>query len=291
MYLLPTSCHPASVTKNIPFSLCLRIVRICSKTEYRDKQFLKLKELMLSRGYSDRMIDSAIERARTIPRHVALRKVFKKDKDKRPIFVTTYDPRLPNIQNIQAKHWRSMTCQDPYLKEVFKAPPLTAFKRQKNIRDHIIRAKLPNSQRAYPLRNLKGMKKCKKFCRACPFIIETKCINIDRENSWNIEQNLDCNTSNVVYMIECNKENCKMRYIGETKRIFKFRMAEHIGYVQNQDDTPSGRHFNESGHSLADMKMFILEKVKKNDELYRKEREHYFIRKFNTYYKGLNRQP
>ena len=185
--------------------------------------------LMLSRGYSDRMIDSAIERARTIPRHVALRKVFKKDKDKRPIFVTTYDPRLPNIQNIQAKHWRSMTCQDPYLKEVFKAPPLTAFKRQKNIRDHIIRAKLPNSQRAYPLRNLKGMKKCKKTCRACPFIKETKCINIDRENSWNIEQNLDCNTSNVVYMIECNKENCKMRYIGETKRIFKFRMAEHIG--------------------------------------------------------------
>ena len=43
-------------------------------------------------------------------------------------------------------------------------------------------------------------------------------------------------------------------------------------------------HFNESGHSLADMKMIILEKVKKNDELYRKECEHYFIRKFNTYY-------
>ena len=144
--------------------------------------------------------------------------------------------------HLKKKHWRSMIGQDPYLKEVFKAPPLTAFKRQKNIRDHIIRAKLPNSQRAYPLRTLKGMKKCKKFCRACPFILETKCINIDRENSWNIEQNLDCNTSNVVYMIECNKENCKMRYIGETKRIFKFRMAEHIGYVQNQDDIPSGRH-------------------------------------------------
>ena len=68
-------------------------------------------------------------------------------------------------------------------------------------------------------------------------------------------------------------------------------MAERIGYVQNKDDTPSGKHFNESGHSLADMKMVILEKVKKNDELYRKECEHYFIRKFNTFYKGLNRQP
>jgi hypothetical protein len=48
MYLLPSSCHPPSCTKNIPFSLCLRIVRICSKPEYREKQFLNLKKLMES---------------------------------------------------------------------------------------------------------------------------------------------------------------------------------------------------------------------------------------------------
>ena len=30
-YLLPSSCHPAHVTENIPFSLALRIVRICSE--------------------------------------------------------------------------------------------------------------------------------------------------------------------------------------------------------------------------------------------------------------------
>ena len=35
MYLLPSSCHPPSCTKNI--------VRICSKPEYREKQFLNLK--------------------------------------------------------------------------------------------------------------------------------------------------------------------------------------------------------------------------------------------------------
>ena len=29
-YLLPTSCHPAHVTSNIPYSLALRIVRICT---------------------------------------------------------------------------------------------------------------------------------------------------------------------------------------------------------------------------------------------------------------------
>ena len=50
--------------------------------------------------------------------------------------------------------------------------------------------------------------------------------------------------------------------------------------------------FNPNKKRYVIMKMVILEKVKKNNELYRKEREHYFITKFNNNYsKGLNRQP
>ena len=82
-----------------------------------------------------------------------------------------------------------------------------------------------------------------------------------------------------------------MKYVGETRRILKFRFAEHRGYVNNQEDTPTGEHFNSPGHSLADMTVTILEKVKSSDDLYRKEREKYFIRKFNTFYKGLNIRP
>ena len=82
-----------------------------------------------------------------------------------------------------------------------------------------------------------------------------------------------------------------MRYIGETSRILKFRLAEHRGYVNYGDDTATGEHFNLPGHSLSDLSITILEQVKKKDDLYRKEREKYFIRKFNTFYRGLNRQP
>ena len=79
MYLLPSSCHPPAFSKNIPYSLCLRIVRICSNPENREKQFLKLKELMENRGYSENTISSAIDRARRIPRHVALKRVLRRD--------------------------------------------------------------------------------------------------------------------------------------------------------------------------------------------------------------------
>ena len=91
-------------------------------------------------------------------------------------------------------------------------------------------------------------------------------------------------------MIECKKDNCNMRYIGETKRILKFRLADHRGYVSNMDEkTATGEHFNLPGHSLSDLSIVILEQVKKKDDLYRKEREKYFIREFNTFYKGLNK--
>ena len=52
----------------------------------------------------------------------------------------------------------------------------------------------------------------------------------------------------------------------------------------------TGDHFNLPGHSLANMKVRILEKAKNNGDMYRKERERYFINKFNTYYEGINRE-
>ena len=56
-----------------------------------------------------------------------------------------------------------MVSQDPYLSEVFSQPPLTAFRRQKNVRDHIIRAKVPDDPKQYPERAKRGMKNVGKF--------------------------------------------------------------------------------------------------------------------------------
>ena len=77
-YLLPSSCHPVQTTRNVPYSLSLRVVRICSEKEKREKRFSELKNLLLSRSYKERTIDAAIERARQIPRKIALKKVAKK---------------------------------------------------------------------------------------------------------------------------------------------------------------------------------------------------------------------
>ena len=41
-YLLPSSCHPSHIFTNIPYSLALRLVRICSDEETLNNAFLPL---------------------------------------------------------------------------------------------------------------------------------------------------------------------------------------------------------------------------------------------------------
>ena len=75
------------------------------------------------------------------------------------------------------------------------------------------------------------------------------------------------------------------------KRTLKSRLADHRGYITSENlSTATGAHFNSTGHSLSDMKISIIEQVKKKDDIYRKQREHYHIEKFNTFNRGLNKQ-
>ena len=83
-----------------------------------------------------------------------------------------------------------------------------------------------------------------------------------------------------------------MRYIGESERSLRQRILEHVNYVKTDNmSKTTGIHFNEPGHSIANLSVIILEKVKRNDIFYRKERESYLIKKFNTQHHGLNKMP
>ena len=67
--------------------------------------------------------------------------------------------------------------------------------------------------------------------------------------------------------------------------------SEHRGYVKNGHiDQATGAHFNMPGHNVTNLKISVIEQVKFNSDLYRKEREEFFIRKFNTLNEGMNRK-
>ena len=294
MYLLPSSCHPQQHHKNVPFGLAMRINRVCTFPETRDKRLSELQEMLLKREYQPGMVIAALNKARNIPRDIALKKVVKPSHQRRPIAVVSWDPRLPSIDAIQQKHYRSMTSLDPYLKEVYPEAPIIAYRRPKNIREYLIRAKLPPKNQINPTRHLKGMKKCKMSCLICPYIQEGKDIK-HNGFKWNIITSVNCATYNSCYMLICIKEKCigkEQYYIGETERKLKDRICEHLGYINTKNTAqPAGYHFNLPGHSKSDMRVTVLEKQFKQDPEYRKERESFLIRKFNTYRRGMNKKP
>ena len=216
-YLLPSSCHPKETTKNLPFSCALRIVRICTKNGQRDLRLNELKQLLIRRQYNEALIDRAIEKAQKIPRKYAIKKVNRKSSNKRPVFATKFDPRLPNIPNIQSKHWRSMKISDQHLAEIFPEPPMTGFRKQRNLQSFLIKSKVPKAPDKYQKRQLNGMMKCGNSCPTCPFIKEGKEVNLNNNSKWKINGKFTCETSNCIYMIECKQDKCKQPYIGQTK--------------------------------------------------------------------------
>ena len=246
MYLLPSSCHPPHQTSNIPYSLAMRINRVCTKPDTRDHRLEELRRFLLDRQYIPGVVDTAINRARAVPREKALQYVVKPKQSRRPVFVVPWDPRLPSIDAIQQKHWRAMITLDPYLKEVFPEPPITAYKKQKNIKDLLIRARVHPTNKTRQRRYIKGMKKCK-GCIICPFITERKTLKYNNL-IWKIATPISCKSNNLVYLIECEKERCKQKYIGETERPLKDRISEHISYIRSKNITQAtGFHFNLPG--------------------------------------------
>ena len=76
------NCDPSHVTRISVYSLALRLRRICFTEDRIEQRALELKDKLLDRGYKETMVQAEIQRAREVPRNVALEKVNKNDKNK-----------------------------------------------------------------------------------------------------------------------------------------------------------------------------------------------------------------
>ena len=79
-----------------------------------------------------------------------------------------------------------------------------------------------------------------------------------------VSYNGHCTTRNLVYLITCTK--CAQQYVGETKREFKYRMAEHMRDTGLKRDTPVATHYNEIGNSFENMLFQIIQIIPTDPE-------------------------
>ena len=296
-YLLPSSCHPGHITKNIPFSLANRLLRICSNPDDFAKRLEELKNDLISRQYSPKIIYEAFEKVKKIKREDALKKVSKlKTNTSNNILVTTYHPALPSVTNTVKKHHKVMTDENSRLKRCFPKPSLVAYKRSKNIKDILVRAKVCNKRKSN--RKINGFFGCKRKvwekCMLCVLIPEAglkthKCHKT--KEIFNINSVVTCTTKNVIYKISCRR--CpEFVYIGETGRRFCDRFADHRGYVTRMEiEKAIGEHFNKARHKCSDMIPSIIEQVQPlGNNFLRMRREKYWINKYQAVDFGANRR-
>jgi hypothetical protein len=110
----------------------------------------ELTQMLLSRNYNKNVVSAAIERVRLLHRYVALENI---------VLAITYHPKLPSIQQILKKHWRTMTSDQKLLK-IFPQLPMVVNKQFPNLKSVLYLAKLP--QNTSPKRRLVGMQPCRK---------------------------------------------------------------------------------------------------------------------------------
>ena len=73
-----------------------------------------------------------------------------------------------------------------------------------------------------------------------------------------------CGSSNVVCAIHCIR--CGLMYVGETGRSLRSRINGHRAGIIKDGQSLLYEHFRLSGHSAADMKVQILEKIYHSSE-------------------------
>ena len=281
-HLLYSSCHPLHTKKAIPFSLALRLRRICSTDATFNTRAAQLTTYLLKRGYNRNFVTKQIRRASDIPRRLTLQ-TKDVNKPKRIPFITTFNPSLPHISNITKKHYNLLLSSNR-CKKVFQHLPVVAFRRSLNLRDLLVTAKTSSNSANPQLPS--GSFRCGKNCSTCPYISHglTSYTFSSTGETRSIKSNLTCDTKNLIYMIQCNR--CNLQYIGETKRRLKDRFNEHRRTIDNPNTkskpTTAAEHFLSSNHTANDMQLIPIEKIFPNRDSIRKAREAFLIQKGRT---------
>ena len=128
-YLLCSSSHPFYTKKSIPYSIALRLRRICSKADSFNIRATELELYLTKRGYKNRFVKSQIARAKLIPRNDALNEHnHDTPKPTRVPFIVTYNPALSNIREILYKKQPILDSPER-LHNIFSETPVVAFHR------------------------------------------------------------------------------------------------------------------------------------------------------------------
>ena len=282
-YLHFDSAHPKHCKTSLPYSQLLRLKRICSY----ERDFLKHSGMILAhfqrRGYSVETLQAAMNKVKVIKREDLLREKTEEEEkqtDQVISIITSYTPQCNELPTLVKKNW-GIVQRSSTTKNLAKRRLVVAYRRPKNLRDILVRAKLPdnngtNNETSLPLSE--SANACRtRNCRYCKILDHSgriKSHTTGRE--YNCKKHVTCKSSNLIYCITCT--SCGMQYVGQTKLRLMDRFGNHFTSIQRNDGKNDVcKHFNGTGHAGIDnLQLHILDFIHAapNSEFGRALRDH-----------------
>ena len=269
-YLHKKSCHPWHTKKAIPYGQALRFRRICSEDRQFQERVGELAGWLKERGYEESLVNEQIDRVRRLDRTTLLANSGNRTNDQgrgeRVPLVATYHPALNSLGKV-ARRLHPMLTNSEEHREVFPEPPLIAFRRCKNLKDILVRARLSNEGNGGT--DKKGCSRCgKSRCQVCNVMSNSEHFhsNVD-SREYRINYSFNCDSSNVVYLLECTV--CGVQYVGSTCTPFRLRFNNYKACSRKFNSGASVpqveffRHFTEEGHHgfLKDISVKIIDRL------------------------------
>lgn len=294
--LMATSCHPQHVMANIPVGELVRYKRNTTLTKVYQKHQFEVCERLKQRGYSNKIIQSAIHKVEQIPRENLLTHKSSRFKTSEPnqpsiTFSTQYSPQFPAICNIIKRYLPMLTSNDNLRATVDqgvrfvsrKAPTLGSTLSPSLFTTQIS----PNMTWL----NTVGFHSCgHTHCLVCGHIQKQKSFeSYVTGQSYKLTRYMNCNTKNLIYIINCVA--CRKQYVGCTTNAFKTRIRKHLSDAKpglNLNVSTASKHFSKvHGGDTSHFKCMAIEKVDppiRGGDLHKKilARESYWIFELQT---------
>ena len=267
-YLLKSSAHPKSSIKSIPYSIALRIKRICSDPSTLQKRLIEYGSYLIARGYDANDVQQQFNKANVKSREELLKPKQKSHSPATIIpLVMEYNPNLPNIRNIINKYL-PILYSSPRMAEMFpRSSIIPAFRKCKSLKTILSKTSKNNANSGSEA--TKGCIKCtRKRCDLCQnFLLNTDTFSsVVNGRIYHIQSMLTCTNNNVIYLANCSK--CNLQYVGSTCNEFKIRFRNHKSDVKRgKESCELAVHFNSSPHSLDQIHFIMIEQIHKNSNI------------------------
>lgn len=297
------SSHPKHVIKNLPIGEYIRAKRSCSVVSEYEKQCKIIDNRLMDRGYSKALLHRAknIANSKTRLHHLFgdnKKRQQTTNSDRTLTFVTPFSSHYNQVVAVMKKYLPILS-QDTILDQILGQGVKFVACKAKNIGNILSPSSLDSEQKTTWL-NTKGCYKCAgNRCGSCKYITNSNTFQSYNTNKvFPIKTLVNCNTSHVVYLINC--DICRKQYVGSRVRKFKTRIGEHVGGIRVdasslRNISNVSKHFRDTHHGdTTGLRILAIERVFKpqrgGDWVKRvRQREAYWILQLDTRFPaGLN---